>query len=79
MAVESTYKRYWLVDGLQEEGLNGRLDNPAKMDQFSGIKVTDDASDAGWMAELLRLVLLPQAASIPWSCDRSGARCDGEC
>jgi transposase len=42
-----------------------RLANPAKMDQYEGLKVTDDASDAGWMAEQLRLGILPQSYIYP--------------
>ena len=65
LAVESTYNWYWLVDGLQAEGLDVCLANPAKMDQYRGIKVTDDASDAGWMAEQLRLGILPESYIYP--------------
>ena len=59
LAVESTYNWYWLVDGLQEAGYPVVLANPAKMDQYSGIKHADDSSDAFFIAELLRLGILP--------------------
>ena len=59
IAVESTYNWYWLVDGLQEEGLHVRLANPARMSQYSGMKRTDDKSDAFWIAQMLRLGILP--------------------
>lgn len=65
MAVESTYNWYWLVDGLRSQGRDVRLANPAKMDQYSGLKVGDDASDAGWMAEQLRLGILPESYVYP--------------
>jgi len=65
MAVESTYNWYWLVDGLRAQGRNVRLANPAKMDQYRGLKVTDDASDAGWIAEQLRLGILPESYVYP--------------
>jgi hypothetical protein len=51
LAVESTYNWYWFVDGLREQGWDVRLANPAKMGQYEGLKMTDDASDAGWIAE----------------------------
>ncbi len=59
VAVESTFNWYWLVDGLQAEGYPVVLANPAKMDQYSGIKHADDKNDAYFLAELLRLKILP--------------------
>jgi transposase len=59
IAVESTFNWYWLVDGLQDEGYDIKLANPAGMDQYSGIKHTDDKSDAFWIADMLRLNILP--------------------
>jgi transposase len=47
VAVESTCNWYWFVDGLRWQGRHVRLANPAKMDQYSGLKVGNDASDAG--------------------------------
>lgn len=55
IAVESTYNWYWLVDGLMEQGYPMKLANPAKMDQYDGIKDADDENDAFFVAELLRL------------------------
>ena len=54
VAVESTYNWYWFVDGLRAQGRDVRLANPAKMDQYAGLKAADDASDAGWIAEQMR-------------------------
>jgi len=65
LAVESTYNWYWLVDGLRSQGRDVRLANPAKMAQYEGLKVTDDAHDAGWMAEQLRLGILPESYIYP--------------
>ena len=65
IAVESTYNWYWLVDGLQEAGFPTRLANPARMDQYEGLKVTDDRSDAFWLAEMLRLGILPEGYIYP--------------
>jgi transposase len=65
VAVESTYNWYWLVDGLRAQGRDVRLANPAKMDQYAGLKVADDASDAGWIAEQMRLGILPESYVYP--------------
>ena len=59
IAVESTYNWYWLVDGLQDHGSPVVLANPAAMQPYSGMKHTDDGSDAYFLAELLRLNILP--------------------
>lgn len=59
IAVESTFNWYWLVDGLQDHGYHVVLANPAGMKPYSGMKYTDDVSDAYFLAELLRLNLLP--------------------
>ena len=59
LAVESTYNWYWLVDGLQAAGYPVVLANPAKITQYSGLKHADDQSDAFFLAELLRLGILP--------------------
>ena len=59
VAVESTYNWYWLVDGLQGLRYPVVLANPAGMEQYSGIKHADDTNDAFFLAELLRLKILP--------------------
>lgn len=59
IGVESTFNWYWLVDGLQDHGYHVVLANPAAMQPYSGKKHTDDVSDAYFIAELLRLNLLP--------------------
>src|SRR5580765_7500925 len=59
VAVESTYNWYWLVDGLRARGYPVVLANPAGMEQYSGIKHADDTNDAFFLAELLRLNILP--------------------
>jgi len=59
VAVESTYNWYWLVDGLQALEYPVVLANPAGMQQYSGIKHADDTNDAFFLAELLRLKILP--------------------
>lgn len=61
MAVESTFNWYWLVDGLREAGYPIDLANPAKIEQYNGIKHADDKHDAFFLAELQRLGILPKA------------------
>jgi transposase len=65
LAVESTYNWYWFVDGLRDQGRDIRLANPAKMDQYEGLKSADDASDACWLAEQVRLGILPECYIYP--------------
>ncbi len=65
VTVESTFNWYWLVDGLQATGFPVRLANPAKIQQSSGLKRTDDQSDACWLAEMLRLGILPTGYIYP--------------
>ena len=48
IAVESTYNWYWLVDGLRALSYPVVLANPAKIDQYSGIKHADDKNDANF-------------------------------
>jgi transposase len=59
VAVESTYNWYWLVDGLMDQGYKVALANPAQIDQYDGLKHTDDKSDVFFLTELLRLGILP--------------------
>src|SRR5438093_5788489 len=59
VAVESTYNWYWLVDGLKALGYPVVLANPAAMEQYSGIKSAGDTHDAFFLAEQLRLKILP--------------------
>src|SRR6516225_11765991 len=63
--VASTYNWYWLVDGLMEAGYRVHLANPAAMQQYSGLKDTDDHSDARWLAHLLRLGVFPEGYIYP--------------
>lgn len=61
VAVESTFNYYWLTDGLLDTGYKTLLANPLAMEPYSGLKHQDDKYDAGWMAELQRLGILPQS------------------
>ncbi len=59
LAVESTYNWYWLVDGLRAAKYPAVLANPAGFTPYSGLKHADDKSDAFFLAEMLRLGILP--------------------
>ena len=65
IAVESTFNWYWLVDGLQAADYPVHLANPAEMEKYSGLKQTDDETDALWIAEMLRLGILPEGYIYP--------------
>jgi transposase len=65
IVVESTYNWYWLVDGLMEKGHRVHLANTAAIQQYKGLKYTDDHSDARWLAHLLRLGVLPEGYIYP--------------
>ncbi len=65
LVVESTYNGYWLVDGLIDHGYRVHLANTAAIQQYTGLKYTDDHSDARWLAKLLRLGLLPEGYIYP--------------
>jgi len=65
IVVESTYNWYWLVDGLMEKGHKVHLANTAAIQQYEGLKYTDDHSDARWLAHILRLGVLPEGYIYP--------------
>jgi transposase len=65
IAVESTYNWYWMVDGLMETGYQVHLANPSAIQQYSGLKHSDDKHDAFWLAEMLRLGILPEGYIYP--------------
>lgn len=65
IVVESTYNWYWLVDGLMDKGYQLHLANTLAIQQYNGIKYTNDASDARFLAHLLRLAILPTGYIYP--------------
>jgi transposase len=65
IVVESTFNWYWLVDGLMEAGYRVHLANPSAIQQYSGLKYTDDHSDAHWLAHLLRIGVLREGYIYP--------------
>jgi len=65
IGVESTFNWYWFVDGLMENGFSVEVGNPAQMTQYDGLKITNDKSDAAWIAEMLRLNVFPSCYIYP--------------
>ena len=65
LVVESTYNWYWLVDTLMGEGYKVHLANPSAIQQYAGLKHIDDQHDAFWLAEMLRLGVLPEGYIYP--------------
>ena len=65
LVVESTYNWYWLVDGLMEAGHKVHMANPSAIQQYSGLKHVDDKHDAFWLAQMLRLEILPEGYIYP--------------
>jgi len=65
IVVESTYNWYWLVDLLMAEGYTLHLANPTAIQKYSGLKYSDDQHDAFWLADMLRLGILPEGYIYP--------------
>jgi transposase len=65
IVVESTYNWYWLVDGLIDNDYTVHLANTLAIQQYNGIKHTNDATDARFLAHLLRLNILPTGYIYP--------------
>lgn len=65
IVVESTYNWYWLVDALMNAGYGLHLANPCAIQQYKGLKYTDDQHDAFWLAHLLALGILPEGYIYP--------------
>jgi transposase len=65
VVVESTYNWYWLVDGLMAAGHAVHLANPAAIQKYRRLKYLDDKHDAFWLAEMLRLDILPEGYIYP--------------
>lgn len=65
IAVESTFNWYWLVDALQDAGHKAHLVNTNAVQQYDGLKYTDDKWDSFWLAHILRLGILPEGYIYP--------------
>ena len=79
VVVEATYNWYWLVDGLMAAGHKVHLANPAAIKKYEGLKHSGDEAEAAYLAQLLRLGLLPEGYIYPprGACGaRSGAQAD---
>jgi transposase len=72
IAVESTFNWYWLADGLQEAGYQVQLVNTTAVQTYSGLKNSNDKTDAFWLAHLQRLGILPTGYIYPR--EQRGAR-----
>src|SRR6266550_8295595 len=65
VAVESTFNWYWLVDGLQAKKFPVTLVNTSAIQQYEGLKRSDDEYDAWWLAHMMRLGILPKGYIYP--------------
>jgi transposase len=65
IVVESTYSWYWLVDLLMGADYQVHLANPAAIKKYIGLRFADDQHDAFWLAEMLRLGILPEGYIYP--------------
>lgn len=65
VAVESTFNWYWLVDGLRAKKFPVTLVNTAAIQQYEGLKRSDDDYDAWWLAHMMRLGILPKGYIYP--------------
>ena len=65
VVIEATFNSYWLVDELMKDGYCVHLANPAAIRQYDGLKYSGDFADAAYLAQLLRLGLLPEGYIYP--------------
>ena len=65
VVIESTYNWYWLVDGLIDAGYRVHLANTTAIKKYEGLKYSGDFADAAYLAQLLRLGLLPEGYIYP--------------
>jgi len=65
IVVESTFNWYWLVDTLMSSGYQVHLANTTAIQKYNGLKHCGDKEDAFWLAEMLRLGVLPQGYIYP--------------
>jgi transposase len=63
--VESTFNWYWLVDGLRAKKFPVTLVNTSAIQQYKGLKRSDDNYDAWWLAHMMRLGILPKGFIHP--------------
>ena len=56
IVVQSTVNWYWLMDASYEH----HLANTTVIQQYEGLKFADDYPDVRWLAQMLRLGVLPE-------------------
>jgi transposase len=65
VVIESTFNWYWLVDGLKDADYKVQLANTAAIEQYGGLKHSDDKTDAFFLADLSRLNILKEGYVYP--------------
>ena len=65
VAIESTFNWYWLADGLEAKDFPVVLVNTSAIQQYKGLKRSDDQYDAWWLAHMMRLGILPRGHIYP--------------
>jgi Transposase len=65
VVLEATYGWYWAVEALQKAGANVHLAHPLGVKAFEYRRVKNDERDAKDLADLLRMVRLPEAWIAP--------------
>jgi len=65
VAIESTFNWYWLVGGLEAQHFPVVLVNTSAIQQYKGLKRSDDQYDAWWLAHMMRLGILPRGHIYP--------------
>ena len=65
VVIESTYNWYFLVDGLMDAGYRVHLANTTAIKKYEGLKYSGEFADAAYLAQLLRLGLLPEGYIYP--------------
>jgi len=65
VVVESTFNWYWLVDALMDAGYRVHLAHVNAIKQYEGLKQVDDRRSSLWLANLLRLNILPTGYIYP--------------
>ena len=63
--IESTFNWYWLVDGLQAAGFTVHLAHRTAIKKYTGLKHSGDETDARYLAQRLRLGILPSGTILP--------------
>lgn len=65
VAIESTFNWYWLFDALMAHDFQVKLVHTVAVKQYSGLKHTNDKTDAFHLAHLMRLGIFPTGYIYP--------------